>query len=77
MTIDLWGLVRGLFGKRMRRRELEQILAGWRPENSGSAVKRELLHPMKGWVTDDADRTPNDMNPHWKVGHAAHRTRAR
>lgn len=84
MTTDLWARVRGLFGKRMPSpsQELEQILAGWRaeerPGNSGSAVKRELLHPMKGWVMDSAERAPNDMNHQWKVRHAAHdRTRAR
>ena len=71
MTTDLWALVRGLLGKRMPSRELEQAIAGWQPANSGSAVKREVLHPMKGWVTDSADLRPNDMNPQWKVRHAA------
>jgi hypothetical protein len=70
MTTDLWALVRGLLGKRMPPRELEQAIAGWRPANSESAVKRERLHPMKGWVTDSADQ-PNDMNPRWKVRHSA------
>jgi hypothetical protein len=84
MTTDLWARVRGLFGKHMssQSRELGQILAGWRaderPGNTGSAGKREVLHPMKGWVTDNAQRAPNDRNPQWKVRHAAHdRTRAR
>jgi len=75
MTTDLWARVRGLFGKPKSSRELDQILAGWRaqerPGTSGSAVKRETLHPMKGWVPDGADRTPNDRNPQWKVRHAA------
>jgi hypothetical protein len=80
MTTDLWARVRRLFGKSMRSRELEQVLAGWRAEertrNSGSAGKREVLHPMKGWVMDSTERAPNDMN--WKVRHAAHgRSRAR
>ena len=82
MTTDLWARVRGLFGKRNPSQGLEQILVGWRaderPRNSGPVVKRELLHPMKGWVTDSADRAPNDMNSQWKSRHAAHdRTRAR
>ena len=82
MTTDLWARVRQLFGKSMPSQELEQILAGWgaeeQPRNSRSAGKREVLHPMKGWVTDSADRAPNDMNPHGKVRHAAHaRTGAR
>jgi len=82
MTTDLWARVRQLFGRSMPSRELEQIVAGWhpdeRPGNSRSAGKREVLHPMKGWVTDSADHAPNDMNPQWKVRHAAHdRSRAR
>ena len=81
MTTDLWVRVLRLFGKSMPSQELEQILAGWdaeeRPGNSRSAGKREVLHPMKGWVTDSADRALNDKNPQWKVRHAAHdRTRA-
>ena len=82
MTTDLWARIRGLFGKRMPSRELDQVLAGWRaeerPGNSRSTGKREVLHPMKGWVMDSAERAPNDMNPQWKVRHAAHdRTRAK
>ena len=82
MTTDLWARVRRLFGKSMLSRELEQVLAGWRaeerPENSGPARKREVLHPMKGWVVDSTERAPNDMNPQRWVRHAAHnRTRAR
>jgi len=81
MTTDLWARVLRLFGKSTPSRELEQVLAGWRAgertRNSGSAGKREVLHPMKGWVTDSADRALNDKNPQWKVRHAAHdRTRA-
>jgi len=76
MTTDLWARVRGLFGNRNPSQELEQILAGWRaderPRNSGSAVKRELLHPMKGWVMESPERAPNDVNPQRKVWHAAH-----
>jgi hypothetical protein len=76
MTTDLWACVRGLFVESRPSRELEQVLAGWRPQartgNTGFAVKRELLHPMKGWVTDDADRTADDMDPEWNVRHAAH-----
>ena len=82
MIASLWARLRGLSGKRNASRQLEQILAGWRseerPENSGFAVKRELLHPMKGWVVDGADRAANDRNLQWKVRHPAHvRTRAR
>ena len=82
MITDLWTRLQRLFGKRMPSRDLEQVLAGWRaeerPENSGPAGKREVLHPMKGWVMDSAERAPNDMNPQRKVRHAAHnRTRAR
>ena len=81
MTTDLWARVRRLFDKSMPSRELEQVLAGWRaeerPKNSRPAGKREVLHPMKGWVMDSTERAPNDMNPQWKVRHAAHdRTRA-
>jgi len=76
MTTDLWARVRGLFGKSLLPRELEQVLSGWRPQqrsgNFGSAAKRELLHPMKGWVPDSADRNPDDMDPQWNVRHAAH-----
>ena len=82
MNTDLWARVRGLFGKSMLTRELEQALAGWhaqeRPGDSRSAVKRERLHPMKGWVTDSVDPIPDDMNAQWKVRHATHdRTRPR
>ena len=82
MTTDLWARVRRLLGKRMPSRELEQILAGWsaeeRPRNARFAAKRELLHPMKGWVMESPERAPNDVNPQRKVRHAAHdRTRAR
>jgi hypothetical protein len=80
MTTDLWARVRRLFGRSMPSRELELILAGWRTDertrNSGSTVKREVLHPMKGWVVDSTQRAPNDMNTPRKVWHAAHgRTR--
>lgn len=79
MTTDLWARVRRLFGKSMPSRELEQVLAGWRAgertRNFRSAGKREVLHPMKGWVMDSTERAPNDMR---KVRHAAHgRSRAR
>ena len=84
MTTDLWARVQRLFGIRRPSpsQELVQILAGWRADertrNSGSAVKRELLHPMKGWVMESPERAPNDVNPQRKVRHAAHdRTRAR
>ena len=82
MTTDLWARIRRLFGNSMPSRQLEQVLAGWRveerPRNSGYAAKRELLHPMKGWVMESPERVPNDLNPQWKVRHAAHaRTRAR
>ena len=82
MTTDLWARLRGLFGKRNPSQELEQILAGWRaderPRNSGSAAKRELLHPMKGWVMESPERATNDVNPQWKGRHAAHdRSKAR
>ena len=82
MDIDLRSRVRGLFGKSPAPGEIDQVLAGWRaqqrPGKLGSPVKRELLHPMKGWVTDSADRNPNDLDPQWKVRHAAHdRTRTR
>ena len=82
MTTDLWARVRRLFDKRNPSQGLEQVLAGWgaegRTRHAGSAVKREVLHPMKGWVVDSDERAPNDMNPQWKVRHAAHsRTRAR
>ncbi len=84
MTTELWARVRQLFGKRRPSpaQELEQILAGWRAEarirNSGAAVKRERLHPMKGWVLDSPERAADDVNPQRKSGIAAHdRTRAR
>ena len=82
MTTDLWARVRQLFGYSMPSRELEQILAGWRveerPGNARHAAKRELLHPMKGWMMESPQRAPDDLNPQWKVRHAAHaRTRAR
>lgn len=77
MATDLWARIRQLFGKSMPSQELEQILVGWSAEertgNSRSAGNREVLHPMKGWMTESADRAPNDMNPPWKVRHAAHR----
>jgi hypothetical protein len=82
MTTDLLAGIRRLFGKPMPTRKLERALAGWRagerPGVTGSAVKREVLHPMKGWVIDSADRVANDTNPPWKVRHAAHQpTRAK
>jgi hypothetical protein len=82
MTTDLWARVRQLFGKPKPSRELDQILAGWRAEDrpgyAGSARKRELLHPMKGWVMDNPEPVPNDGNTQRLVRHAAHvRTRAR
>jgi len=84
MTTDLWARVRQLFGigRPSPAQELEQILAGWRAEartrNSGSAVKRELLHPMKGWVVEDPERATDDVNPQWKGRHAVHdRSKAR
>lgn len=82
MTPELWARVRRLFGKSMPSRELEQVLAGWRAgertRNFRSAGKREVLHPMKGWVMDSTERAPNDTNPERKVRHAAHsRTMAR
>jgi hypothetical protein len=82
MTTDIWAHVRRLFGKRVPSRELDQVIAGWRagerPRTFGSAVKREVLHPMKGWVMESPERAPNDVNPQRKVRHAAHdRTRAR
>jgi len=73
MTTDLLARVRRLFGigRPSPSKELEQILAGWRvgarPRNFGTAVKVEVLHPMKGWVPDCADRAPDDMNPQWKA----------
>jgi hypothetical protein len=77
MNIDLWARVRAMFGRGVPPRELQQVLAGWRAQeragNFGSPVKRELLHPMKGWITDSVDRNPDD-----RVRHAAHeRTRTR
>jgi hypothetical protein len=58
MTTDLWARVRGLFAKPIPP-ELEQIIAGWRPgQRPGNAVKREVLHPMKGWIEDSTDRAP-------------------
>ncbi len=82
MTTDLWARVRQLFGNNTPSRELEQVLAGWRagerPRNAGFAAKRELLHPMKGWVVESPEPAPDDLNPEWKVRHAVHaRTRAR
>ena len=82
MTTDLWARVRRLFGKRGPSWELDQILSGWRAEEgpgpAGSAKKRELLHPMKGWVMENPERAPNDVNPQREVRHPVDdRTRAR
>ena len=82
MTTDLWARFGRLFGNSMPSRELDQVLAGWRAADqqgySRYAVKRELLHPMKGWVVESPELAPNDANPQWKVRHPAHnRTRAR
>ena len=84
MTTDLWARVRQLFGKRRPSpsEELEQILAGWRAEarirNSGAAVKRERLHPMKGWVPDSPELAPDGVKHKWWVRHPAHdRARSR
>jgi len=84
MTTDLWARVRQLFGERRPSpsQELEQILAGWRAEalirNSGAPVKRERLHPLKGWVPDSPERAADGVNPQRKIRHPAHdRTRSR
>ena len=84
MTTDLWARVRQLFGERRPSpsEELEQNLAGWRAEarirNSGAAVKRERLHPLKGWVPDSPERAKDGVNPQRKIRYPAHdRTRSR
>ena len=82
MNTNLWMRLRRLFGMSMPSRELEQILAGWRaderPGNSGPSRKRELLHPMKGWMMESPEQEANDMNHQRMVRHVAHaRTRAR
>ena len=84
MTTDLWARVQRLFGIRRPSpsQELEQILAGWRAEalirNSGAPVKRERLHPLKGWVPDSPERAADGVIPQRKIRHPAHdRTRSR
>jgi hypothetical protein len=81
MTNDLWARARRLFGKPSPSRKLEQALAGWsaeeRPGNAGSTIKREMLHPMKGWVIESPDLAADETNPLWTVRDASHfRTRA-
>ena len=82
MKTNLWAHVRRLFNKRMPSHGLEQVLAGWRAEEpraiSRSAEKREMLHPLKGWVMDSPERAPNEENLRGMARHPAHgRTRVR
>jgi len=79
MTTDLWARIRRLFRWRSPSRQLEQILAGYRPEdspgNAAFAARRERLDLMKGWVPD---RPSNNATARRNVRHPAHRrTRTR
>lgn len=60
MTSEFWARIRGLFFKPEYSRQLEKVLAGWssdqRAGDFGLAGKRELFHPLKGWLPEDAER---------------------
>lgn len=60
MTSEFWARIRGLFLKPEYSRQLEKVLAGWsadqRTGELGSTGKRELFHPLKGWLPEDAER---------------------
>ena len=60
MTPELWARVRRLFFKPEYSQRLEQVLAGWSADQRigdfGPSVKRELFHPLKGWMLENAER---------------------
>ena len=67
MTTSLWGRLRRLFGRRIPSEGIEPIILDWRaeepPKKSRPAHRRERLDLMKGWVADNPELGPNDVNP--------------
>ena len=61
---DLWLRVRRLFGLNRSTSGFDQVLADWDTEErsgrSRPALRRELLHPMRGWREEARASQPND-----------------
>ena len=75
MTTELWARVRRLFFKPDHSKRLGQVLAGWsadhRTGDFGPAVKRELFHPLKGWLPENAERAPGGPQARRRFRHPA------
>ena len=77
MTPNLWVRIRKLFGKRSPSRQLDHILAGWRPDDPATdsrlGQQRERLDLIEGWVAENPEHASNDVKSRRGVRKPAHR----